>query len=538
MTIQARDAGIDGPVMYATTNVTVSVVRGVFPPTLPSYNFSVPELSPAGEVASIASLVAAWRAELYASPQSPPLLEGTFVGNLTGYSLNDYMNLSYTIAPAVYYAVFPFTGACESGRVWCIRVSNRPAAFAVISVPGPGGSVIGAVYTTAAGTTALSFNQGPQAYFSTATVLNNNPQTPMSAFSSVVINVTWVPKPPYFNAATQAPGSAWFQLEVNELSTVGTPVTPAQGSGAILGYSKDTWAGPLLRYAWASQPAGCSGCFVINATTGAVTLSASASLNFLVAKSYNFTVSVTDTDPNVGMSDTAAVTVWVREVNKPSVWAGLFNATTRSPMAAVVMSEATAVGSAVGRVNFSDPNTAFPWNVRNYALIQQGVGAPFFALDAVSGVLSVAAPGLSYWDTPTFTLNVSCTDSDQVAPLTTVATITVVLTQVNSVAITSFSLVRGWRKSASIARAGSGVTRTVLCAAQHDAPCGRPDAALWNRRRQDERRHRRRDRRRGLRADAPQPRGRPCWSSRRLGVVWTPRGADRVRGVELCRLCP
>lgn len=297
------------------------------------------------------------------------------------------------------------------------------------------------MYTTAIGTTALDFNQGPQQYITTCTVLNNNPVTPMSAFSTVTINVTWVPKPPYFNLATKVPNSAWFQLQVNELSTAGTDVLPSQGSSAIQGYSKDLWSGPLLRYAWVSQAPTCAGCFDINATTGAVSVTASASLNFLVAQSYNLTVSVTNTDPQVMMSDTAMVTIWVREVNKPSVWAGLFNASSGSSMATVTISEATVVGSPVARISFSDPNTAWPWNARNYALLPQGLNAPYFSMNPTTGVLSVSALGLSYWDTPSFTLNVSCTDSDPSSPLTTIASITVVLVQVNTVSIANFDLV-------------------------------------------------------------------------------------------------
>jgi hypothetical protein len=86
---------------------------------------------------------------------------GTFVGNLTGYSLNEFMNLTYSITPATYYAAFPFT---------------------VVNVPTyEGGPVVGSIYTTAIGATALSFNQGPQQYVTTCTVFNNNPLTPMSA---------------------------------------------------------------------------------------------------------------------------------------------------------------------------------------------------------------------------------------------------------------------------------------------------------------------------------------------------------------------
>lgn len=175
--------------MQATTNVTITVARGVFPPSLPPYTFSVPELSPAGAFV-VASTVTSRAAHLgFPDP-------GTFVGNLTGYSLNDGPNLSYTISPSIYYATFPFT---------------------VVSVPGPGGSIVGSVYTTATGATALSFGAGPNPYLTTCTVFNNNPVSPMSAFASVSINVSWVARPPRFGSGSTAPGSAWFQLEVSSI---------------------------------------------------------------------------------------------------------------------------------------------------------------------------------------------------------------------------------------------------------------------------------------------------------------------------------
>lgn len=104
------------------------------------------------------------------------------------------MNLTYAVAPTLYYATFPFT---------------------VVNVLGPGGAIVGSVYTTAAAPAALSFNKGPQQYIATATVNDNNPAAPMSASSAVTINVTWVARPPYFNTVTQAPGSAYFQLQAS-----------------------------------------------------------------------------------------------------------------------------------------------------------------------------------------------------------------------------------------------------------------------------------------------------------------------------------
>lgn len=141
----------------------------------------------------------------------------------------------------------------------------------------------------------------------------------------------------------------------------------------------------------------------------------------------------------VGLSDTAAVTIWLREVNKPSVWVGLFNASTGVAVASLVVSEATPPGTAIGRVAFTDPNTAFPWNVRTYGIVPTYYGSGFFSVNATSGIISVAAP-LAFWDSPSFRLAITCTDADLYSPLTTTQAVDVTLVQVNTVSIASIDV--------------------------------------------------------------------------------------------------
>jgi hypothetical protein len=122
----------------------------------------------------------------------------------------------------------------------------------------------------------------------------------------------------------------------------------------------------VLVYDWLVQSPSCLSCFAIDSSTGAVTLtSAGSTLDFNVARSYNLTVRVTY--PAVGgLFDTAAVTVWVVEINKPSSFVGLYNASSGASMTSAVISEATLPGTAIARVLFADPNTAWPWNARIY----------------------------------------------------------------------------------------------------------------------------------------------------------------------------
>lgn len=72
--------------MMAFQNITITVALGAYPPSLSPYNFSVPELSPAGECYALCY------ACVLQSNANQPRCVGTFVGNLSGYSLNDYMN--------------------------------------------------------------------------------------------------------------------------------------------------------------------------------------------------------------------------------------------------------------------------------------------------------------------------------------------------------------------------------------------------------------------------------------------------------------
>jgi hypothetical protein len=68
----------------------------------------------------------------------------------------------------------------------------------------------------------------------------------------------------------------------------------------------------VLTYSWLSEPPAIAGWFVIDPATGAVSIGAGANLNFNTASSYNMTVLVTYAA--IRMTDTAAVTIWIREV--------------------------------------------------------------------------------------------------------------------------------------------------------------------------------------------------------------------------------
>lgn len=162
ITVGVRDAGIDGPVFSVLRNFTVNITLSFQPPAISAYSFSVPELS----------------------------VPGTLVGLVRATSNNFQAALTYTLVPTAFVANFPFL---------------------ITSAGGVGNISVGAG-------ASLLFGPGPRQYDCTLTVTDNNPAGAMYASSAVTISVTYVPRPPYFNAATQVPGSAWFQLQVRGVS--------------------------------------------------------------------------------------------------------------------------------------------------------------------------------------------------------------------------------------------------------------------------------------------------------------------------------
>jgi len=102
-----------------------------------------------------------------------------------------------------------------------------------------------------------------------------------------------------------------------------------------------------------------------------------------------------------------------------------------------------------------------------YALQLQGPGAQFFALDQNTGVPLCGRRATrhewasAFWDYPSFSLNVPCYDLSP-APLTTSQTITVVITPVNTMAITGFGLPSSTDPSAGITLSPGAIAFTTI----------------------------------------------------------------------------
>jgi len=166
--VAVRDAGINGPVFWAYTNITVAVVFAHNAPTMPPYAFSVNELSAAG----------------------------TWVGNVTGWSQNFMAIMTYTISPANAEATCPFaiasvlTGSTMVRRVLeCgpeaergmhakhtrTHISRHYSQVGVITV-GQGA--------------VLQFGPGPRQYRCSVAVSDNAPSGSFVAVNLTTINVS------------------------------------------------------------------------------------------------------------------------------------------------------------------------------------------------------------------------------------------------------------------------------------------------------------------------------------------------------------
>ncbi len=170
-----------------------------------------------------------------------------------------------------------------------------------------------------------------------------------------------------------------------------------------------------LAYAITSGNTGTA--FAINATTGALTVNATAQLNYETLSTRwddpaTFQLFVTITDAtNPALNETIRVVVTVTDVNEPPAITG----------GSVTIPEHARVGTTVFKVTGSDPDRfEFP-----LFSIVAGNSGNTFAINAVSGQITIAGPTEASV-TPGYTLTVRATDHGTPA-LTTDATVTVTL---------------------------------------------------------------------------------------------------------------
>jgi ABC-type uncharacterized transport system auxiliary subunit len=227
--------------------------------------------------------------------------------------------------------------------------------------------------------------------------VQDNATVALSSKANVTINLTNVNESPVIANQT-------FSLAENTVngSSVGTVV------------ASDPDAGQTITYSILSG--NTSGAFAINASTGALTVANSATLNFETNPSFTLVVKVQD-NATVALSSQANVTVNLTDANESPIIA---NQT-------FSVAENAANTTAVGTVIASDPDAG---QTITYSILSGNTGGAF-AINASTGALTVAnSAALNFETNSSCTLVVKVQDNATVA-LSSQANVTVNLTDAN-----------------------------------------------------------------------------------------------------------
>ena len=201
------------------------------------------------------------------------------------------------------------------------------------------------------------------------------------------------------NNTNRAPIGESATVSMNENLTNGTAVHTLAGSDP----DED-----VLSYSITEGNTGTA--FAINTSTGAITVSNSAALDFEITPVFTLIVRVSDGS----LFDGVIVTITLNDVNE-------------SPTAAdatVSLNENTANGADVHSIEAGDPDAGA---VLSYSIIEGDTGTPF-AINGNTGQITVNnSAALDFETTPAFTLTVQVSDGN----LTDDATLTIKLNDVN-----------------------------------------------------------------------------------------------------------
>ncbi len=277
----------------------------------------------------------------------------------------------------------PDTTAPNNTLTFAITSGNTGNAFAIDN----SGKV------TVANTASLDFESNP-IFNLTVTVTDGGD---LSDTASVTVNLGDV---------NEAPTALDSGFSIAENSPAGTAV------GTVSVTDPDTTSpNNSLTYAISSGNTGNT--FAID-SAGKITVASPSTLNFETSPAFTLTVTVTD---GGGLTDTATVIVNLTDVNEaPAVGDKTFTLT-----------ENTSVGTVVGFVTATDPDTSAPNNTLTYSITGGNTGNTF-AIDTLGVITVTSTSGLDFEVTPTFTLSVTTTDG---GGLNDTATVTINLTDVN-----------------------------------------------------------------------------------------------------------
>ena len=211
-------------------------------------------------------------------------------------------------------------------------------------------------------------------------------------------------------------------VRVYEVSEGGVPgplnvsESAANGTGIGSAIATDPDLGSVLTYSIIGGTG--AGVFSINSSTGAITVSNAAALNYEVTPSYTLTVQVTD-NGTPSLSDTETITINVLDV--PENTAPVLNA-----LGPLSVSEAATAGTALGTMTSSDAEG----NTVTYS-ITGGNTDNLFSINSSSGAITLSSTALlNYERQNVYTLTIQGTDNG-FTPLSSTRNVTINITNAN-----------------------------------------------------------------------------------------------------------
>ncbi len=155
----------------------------------------------------------------------------------------------------------------------------------------------------------------------------------------------------------------------------------------------------------------------IDSDTGQLSVASDAVLDFETTPRYQVLVQVADV---LGATSQSTINITLTDINEAPV----------VPEVQIFIGEDAAVGSAIGQISATDPDTMPDQRRLSYTVIG-GSGASSLAVDHDTGVITLTDPdGLNFEDTAVMTLVVTVSDHGAI-PLSTTVTQTISITDVN-----------------------------------------------------------------------------------------------------------
>jgi VCBS repeat-containing protein len=248
---------------------------------------------------------------------------------------------------------------------------------------------------TVANSSALNFETTPS--FALVVKVEDNGTGSLSSQATVTINLVNV---------NEAPVVANQLFIINENSLNGTVI------GTVVATDPD--AGQTLAYSILSG--NVTNDFVINATTGVISVANSSALNFEENSSFALLINVQDNGAG-NLSSQAIATVALTDVNEAPVINNQF----------FTVAENSSIGTAVGTVVSTDPDAG---QAHIYSILSGNENGTF-NISATSGIITIAnSTALNFEENPSFSLVVKVQDNGA-GNLSSQAIITVSLSDVN-----------------------------------------------------------------------------------------------------------